>query len=51
LWKDLFGENILDREDFIEKLELLLGDFLVEIVNRLPVKLRDVLESVYYERL
>ena len=43
-------EDVLDREDLIEKLELLLGDLLVYIVDSKAVKVSDMLESVHNER-
>ena len=46
-----FREDVLDREDLVEKLELLLGDLLVYIVDSKAVKVCDMLESVHYERL
>ena len=46
----LLCENILDREDFIEQLELGLSHFLVLLVHKVPIKLIDMLEPVNYER-
>ena len=44
-------EDVLDREDLVEKLELLLGDLLVYIVDCEAVEVCDMLETVHYERL
>jgi hypothetical protein len=44
-------EDVLDREDLVEKLELLLGDLFVYIVDSKAVKVSDMLESVHNERL
>jgi hypothetical protein len=44
-------EDVLDREDLVEKLKLLLGDLFVYIVDRKAVKVCDMLETVHNERL
>ena len=45
------SENVLDREDFVEQLEFLLGDFLVEFGDGQAVEFLDVLEAVDHEGL
>lgn len=41
-----FSENVLDRKDFVEKLELLLCYFAVIVVYHNTVELSDMLESI-----
>ena len=43
-------EDVLDREDLVEELELLLGDLFVYIVDSKAVKVSDMLESVHNKR-
>ena len=50
-WLHFLREDVLDREDLVEKLKLLLGDLLVYIVDREAVKVCDMLETVHNERL
>lgn len=47
----LLCEYVLYREDLIKELELLLGDFLVQIVDSVAIEIVDVLETVHNETL
>lgn len=40
------GEHVLDGQNFVEKLEFLLCHALVRLINRLPIKFFDLLETV-----
>lgn len=42
-------EDVLNGEDLVKELELLFGDFFVHIVNKVPIKLIDMLESVNHK--